>query len=116
MSYVCVRIGTNVGQSFFAMMFFKERASILTATHSAPAVGQRIMAQKRWVTVEAKHCELVGLDVELREQRLYPTVDFLNSVGNECRVRVCICSAAVRCNMTGISCQWAMNSPGNDRF
>jgi len=74
------------------------------------------MAQKRWVTVDAKHCELVGLDVELKEQRLYPTVDFLSAMGNEYRVRMCVCSAAIRCNMAGIPCQWALNSPGNDRF
>jgi hypothetical protein len=37
-------------------------------------------------------------------------------VGNEERALVCICSAAIDCNLAHIPCQWAYNSPGNDRF
>lgn len=73
------------------------------------------MASKKWVIISSRHCELIDLDVELREERIYPSADFLRAEGNEHRVRVCECSAAVQCNLAGIPCQWAYNSPGNDR-
>jgi hypothetical protein len=74
------------------------------------------MAIEQWVRIGAKHCELLDLDVELKERRIYPSTDFLRAAGNDYRVRACACSAAVRCNMTGISCQWAYTGPGTDRF
>ncbi len=74
------------------------------------------MANEEWVVIDSKHCDLIDLDVELRERRVYPTVDFLNTVGNEKRVLACTCSAAIECNMANIPCQWAFISPGNDRF
>jgi hypothetical protein len=74
------------------------------------------MAVEKWVIVESKHCELIDLDVELRERYVYPTVDFLYTLGNEKRMLACMCSAGIDCNLANISCQWAFNSPGNDRF
>lgn len=74
------------------------------------------MAIKTQVTIKSKHCDLVDMDVELRESRVYPSSDFLRVQGNEYRVRMCTCSAAIQCNLAGIPCQWALNSPGNDRF
>ncbi len=78
--------------------------------------GVDAMAVEKWVTVGAKHCELIDLDVEMRERRVYPTSDFLHTQGNEHRVRGCVCTAAIQCNLAGIPCQWAFSSPGNDRF
>jgi len=75
-----------------------------------------VMATKTAVIIRSKHCEIIGLDVELKETRVYPSSDFLRAEGNEYRVRMCACTAAVRCNLAGIPCQWALNSPGNDRF
>lgn len=74
------------------------------------------MAVEQWVTVGAKHCDLIDLDVEMREGRVYPSSDFLRAQGNDHRVRGCVCTAAIQCNLAGIPCQWAFNSPGNDRF
>lgn len=74
------------------------------------------MAFQKWVVVESKHCELINRDVELRELRVYPTVDFLNTMGNEERRLACLCSAGIDCNLAGIPCQWAFTSPGSDRF
>lgn len=74
------------------------------------------MAIEKWATVGKKHCDLIALDVELRERRVYPTADFLNTQGNEFRIKACTCSAAIQCNLAGISCQWAFNSPDNNRF
>jgi hypothetical protein len=78
--------------------------------------GEHSMATKEWVLVSAKRCDLLGVDVELREQRLYPTSDFLRARGNEYRVRACSCTSAIACNMAGISCRWAYTNPDNDRF
>lgn len=74
------------------------------------------MALKKIVAVGAKHCELIDLDVELKEERIFPTADFLQTQGNTYWVKSCACSAAIACNMAGVPCHWALNSPGNDRF
>lgn len=74
------------------------------------------MAEQRWIILATKRCNLIGRDVELREQRLYPVADFLRTTGNEYRVRACGCSAAIQCNLAGIPCQWAFTSPDNNRL
>lgn len=73
------------------------------------------MAAKNQVTVKVKHCELIHLDVEIKEQRVYPSTDFLQTQGYNYQVRACTCSAAIDCNLAGIPCQWALNSPATDR-
>lgn len=74
------------------------------------------MATKTVVTIRSRHCKIIDLDVELKETRVYPSSDFLRVEGSEYRVRMCACTAAVRCNLAGIPCQWALNSLDNDRF
>lgn len=74
------------------------------------------MAVKKDVIIKTRHCEFIHLDVELKERRMYPSADFLRAEGNEYRVEACSCSAAISCNMAGIPCRWAMNSPASDRF
>lgn len=74
------------------------------------------MAREKWETVSKKHCDLIALDVELREWRVYPTADFLDVQGQGYRVKKCVCTAAVQCNLAGIPCKWAFTSPDNDRF
>ena len=74
------------------------------------------MAIEKWVTVGEKKCELIGLDVELREQRVYPSDDFLFEFSQLYRLRNCVCSAALDCNLAGIPCKWAYNAPDTDRF
>ena len=74
------------------------------------------MAIEKWVTVGQKTCEYIRQDVELREQRVYPTADFLQQFAAPYRVRACLCTAAIDCNMAGISCKWALNAPDTDRF
>lgn len=83
---------------------------------AVPAPRNNKMAIKKLVTVGSKHCEMIDLDVELKELRVYPSSDFLHTQGNDYRVRMCTCSAAIDCNLAGIPCHWALNSPGNDRF
>ncbi len=68
------------------------------------------------VTVTAKHCDMIGQDVEFREERVYPSADFLRTHGNAYWVKSCGCTAAIRCNMAGIPCRWALNNPDSDRF
>jgi hypothetical protein len=74
------------------------------------------MAREKWETISKKHCDLIALDVEFRERRVYPTADFLMAQGNAYRVKSCVCTAAIQCNLAGIPCKWAYNSPGLDRF
>lgn len=69
------------------------------------------MAAEKWVVVEKKHCVLIDQDVEIKERRVYPTADFLQMVDNGHRLRACTCSAAAYCNMAGISCEFAYNTP-----
>lgn len=69
------------------------------------------MAAEKWVIVESKHCEVIDQDVEIKEKRVYPTADILQMVDNGHRVHLCTCSAAVYCNMTGISCEYSFNKP-----
>lgn len=74
------------------------------------------MAVEKIETIRTKHCEMIDRDVELRQIRVYPSSDFLITQGNVPWVKASVCSAAIQCNMAGIPCQWALNSPGNDRF
>jgi len=74
------------------------------------------MATEQWVVVGQKNCELIHKDVELREQRVYPTADFLRDFAAAYRVRTCACSAGIDCNLAGIPCKYAFNAPDTDRF
>jgi len=74
------------------------------------------MAIEKWVVVGRKKCDLIHQDVELREQRVYPTADFLSDFGRAYQVRACTCTAGIDCNLAGISCKWALNAPDIDRF
>ena len=74
------------------------------------------MATEKGVVVGRKECDLINQQVELREQRVYPTADFLRQFAAPYRVRACLCTAAVECNMAGIACKWAFNAPDTDRF
>jgi len=75
-----------------------------------------MMAIEKLVTVGKKQCELIHLDVELQEWRVYPTADFLHAFGAPYRVRACVCTAGLNCNLAGIPCRWAYNAPDVDRF
>lgn len=74
------------------------------------------MAIKKWVVVAVKHCGMIDKDVEFKEQRVYPSNDNLWMHGMGHQVRACTCSAAVDCNMAGVPCRWAYNSPYIARF
>lgn len=73
------------------------------------------MATGKWVVVGRKECDLIHQQVELRQKRVYPTADFLQQFAVY-RVEACLCTAAIGCNMAGISCKWALNAPDTDRF
>lgn len=74
------------------------------------------MAVMKWVTVARKQCDVTHREVELRELRVYSTTDTLTDFTGNYRVRACACTAAVDCNMAGVSCKWAYNAPDSDRF
>ena len=74
------------------------------------------MATEKWVVVGRKEGDLINQQVELREKRVYPTADFLREFGAAYRVRACLCTAAIDCNLAGIPCKWALNAPDTDRF
>jgi hypothetical protein len=73
------------------------------------------MANVTWVTTGSKHCEFIGQDVEMREQRLYPAVE-LPDMPAAVVVKSRTCTAAIDCNLAGIPCLWAFNNPFTDRF
>jgi hypothetical protein len=72
------------------------------------------MAAEKWVTVSTKYCELIGLDVQLQERRVYPAEMMPDMSGF--RVIARKCSADLSCNLAGIPCQWAFTNPECDRF
>jgi hypothetical protein len=74
------------------------------------------MAIETWVVVGQKNCDLIQQDVELREQRVYASADLLRDFAGAYRIRACVCTAAIDCNLAGISCKWAFNAPATDRF
>lgn len=74
------------------------------------------MAVEKWVTIRAQRCELSGLMMELRERRAYPSSGLLRAQSTDYVVRGYACTAAIRCNMTGVPCRWAFNNPDNDPF
>lgn len=63
-----------------------------------------------------KKCDLIHQDVELREQRVYPTAHFLSDFGRAYQVHAYACTAGVDCNLAGISCKWALNAPDTDQL
>ena len=72
------------------------------------------MATEMWITIEKKHCDLIGLDVLLEEKRVFP-VGRVHEMG--CYLtQGCRCSADVACNLAGIPCRWAYTNPDMDRF
>ncbi|MCO5181009.1 MAG: hypothetical protein M9896_13275 [Candidatus Promineofilum sp.] len=73
------------------------------------------MATEKVVTVRSKYCDFLERDVELREWRVYPSADFLQTQVLTYQVRRCACTGAIDCNMKGITCRWAFTNPSNDR-
>jgi hypothetical protein len=69
------------------------------------------MAAEKWVITECKHCDRIDQDVEIKEKRVIPTMDFLQMIDSGFRVRARTCSAAVFCNMAHIPCKLAYNQP-----
>lgn len=73
------------------------------------------MAITKWTVVSSKHCEFIDQDVDLKEQRVFPSSDFLRMQGIKHQVRACTCSAAIQCNLIGIPCRFAL-TPLRDDF
>lgn len=74
------------------------------------------MAVQSWVIVGSKHCRIIDKDIELKEQHIYPTHDFLWVEEMEHRVGACSCSSAIECNMAGVPCRLAYTNPDIARF
>lgn len=72
------------------------------------------MATEKWVTVERKHCDLIGLDVALKERRVFPGGRIPDIEGY--RVLGRKCTADIACNLAGIQCCWAYTNPAMDQF
>lgn len=69
------------------------------------------MAAEKWVSVEKKHCDLIDQDVEIKERRVFTTLDFLQVIDAGFWVRARSCSAAVDCNLSNVPCKLAYNHP-----
>lgn len=72
------------------------------------------MAVQKWVTVGEKHCDLIGLPVQLLEHRLYPSETMLGL--ESYRLIGCKCTASIACNLANIPCQQAYTNPDSNRF
>lgn len=72
------------------------------------------MAAAKWVVVEQKRCDLIGVDVTLQERRIYPADFLIDMVPYQ--VAACRCSADIICNMAGYPCKWAYTNPDLDPF
>ncbi len=72
------------------------------------------MAKEEWVTVGKKWCDLIQLEAEIKEHRVYP--DNIMPDGIPYKVVAHKCSADMDCNMAGVPCAMAYNNPGTDRF
>ncbi len=74
------------------------------------------MANEQWVTIGKKHCDLIELNVELREKRLYTPDTLPDTPGAPFRVLQRTCTAACECNMAGVPCCHAFTNPFVDRY
>lgn len=74
------------------------------------------MANEQWVTVGTKYCELIKLDVEMKEKRLYIPDELPDTPGAPYRVLARACSAYCECNMAGVPCCHAFTNPVVDRY
>lgn len=72
------------------------------------------MATEKWVSIGSKWCDLIELDVELEERRVYPA-DVIPD-GETYRVLSRRCTADVACNLANVPCCWAYTNPGVDQF
>lgn len=74
------------------------------------------MAQETWVVVGSKFCDMIKMQADLRELRVYPSDEMPDTLGAGYVVKARQCTAGVECNMAGVPCQMAFNNPGFDRF
>jgi hypothetical protein len=71
------------------------------------------MATIDWVIVDSRRCELLGRQVALLEERLFPA-DAPELMGYQ--VKATRCSDHVVCNMAGFPCRHAFTNPDSDRL
>lgn len=72
------------------------------------------MSTQQWVTVKRKFCDLIQLEAELQELRVYTTNEMLDT--SSYRVMAERCTVDVACNIAGCSCKWAYTNPTVDQM
>lgn len=72
------------------------------------------MATQTWTTTGSKYCELIELEIEMEERRVYPPSRLPDT--ERYRVLNRRCSAEVACNLAGVPCKWAFTNPTTDQF
>lgn len=72
------------------------------------------MAMQKWVATGTKYCELIQLEIEMQERRVYPPARLPNT--ERFRILNRRCSAEVACNMANVPCKWAFTNPTTDQY
>jgi hypothetical protein len=73
------------------------------------------MASIVWKTVKKIHCDCVGQEAELLEERIYLDDPFPD-VGQPFQVRARKCSLGMDCNLAAHACRWSYINPNYDPF
>lgn len=72
------------------------------------------MAEKRWQTIQVKHCDHVGCEVKLQALVVLPP-EYLPD--QPARVEAHRCSSGLQCStFTKPTCKWAGTNPDHDPF
>ncbi|MAT42564.1 MAG: hypothetical protein CL609_09500 [Anaerolineaceae bacterium] len=72
------------------------------------------MAEKRWQTIQVKHCDHVGCDVKLQALVILPPERLPDQPP---RVEAHRCSKGLQCSsLTKPTCVWAGTNPNYDPF
>ena len=72
------------------------------------------MASQEWVTVGTKYCDLIQLDIEMTERRVYAPTRLPDT--ERYRILNRRCSAEVACNLAEVPCKWAFTNPVTDQY
>lgn len=69
---------------------------------------------EQWHVIAKRWCEAAQAEVELMEQRVYPTTELMPDGAYQVAQRRC--TYAIDCNLGDVKCRWAFTNPLNDPF
>jgi len=67
-------------------------------------------------TLKTIHCDRVGHDVQLVEERVYPNEILPDTAGAQYWVKARKCNLGIDCNLVGFACKWSGLNPDYDPF